>query len=108
MLLETDKDIAIVVNRTWANLAPVRLILRDRRDELGGSDSGHMIIARIRDGGDPLGLWIDNSGQREANPEIPLKVLFIPWNQVFMIAISEGSVSEWKKHQRIGAVSDLT
>lgn len=93
MQIPKNSSAAIVVERDWANLAGVRIFLRRYQDtpkEIKGSDTTHLILAKILDAEDRHGLWVELCADKTAAepPAKPL-TLMIPWSKITTIALTE-------------------
>ena len=95
MRIPKNASAVIVVDRNWANLAGIRVFLRRYETpskEIGGTDSSHLIRARILDSEDNRGLWIELfTDQHRKDPTTKRLSLMIPWNNVIALVLSE----EW-------------
>ena len=92
MKIDKKTNVAVVVNRHWANLQGVRTFLRHYQDpekEIRGSDESHVIFADVLDSEDSKGLWIElYTDQHRKDSTAKSLPLFIPWGQVLCIAIA--------------------
>jgi hypothetical protein len=92
MKIEKGANIAVVVNRSWANLWGVRVFLRQNETperEVRGDDS-HLVFAKLLDSEDPNGLWVElNTDRQKKDPTVKLASFFIPWSQVLTIVVTE-------------------
>jgi len=92
MKIEKGANIAVVVNRSWANLWGVRVFLRQNETperEVRGDDS-HLVFAKLLDSEDPNGLWVElNTERQKKDPTVKLASFFIPWSQVLTIVVTE-------------------
>ena len=93
MKIDKGTNVAVVVNRHWANLQGVRTFLRHYQDpgkETRGSDESHVIFADVLDSDDSKGLWIELYTDQYRNDSTAKRLpLFIPWGQVLCIVIAE-------------------
>lgn len=93
MKIEKGTNVAVVVNRNWANLHGVRMFLRHYQDpgkEIRATDESHVIFADVIDSEDRKGLWIElYTAQHRKDPTVKSFPLFIPWSQVLSIVIAE-------------------
>ena len=106
MQIEKNTSVAVVVNRSWANLYGVRAFLRDGREISQNNDGSHMIFAKVLDSRDEHGLWITNAGQEEENPNVKVKGVMIPWNQILTIVLQQQLSPElWSEADKMGFVS---
>lgn len=106
MQIEKNTNVAVVVNKSWANLYGVRALLRDGRTLSENSDASHMIFARVLDSRDEHGLWITNTGQQEGDPNVKVKAIMIPWSQILTIVIHQNLSPElWAEAEKMGFVS---
>ncbi|MGE5818335.1 MAG: hypothetical protein ACM37Z_09955 [Deltaproteobacteria bacterium] len=82
-------NVAVVVNRHWANLQGVRMFLRPER-EIEGRDESHVVFARMLDSEDDHGLWIElNTAKHEQDPAVKRFQFLIPWSQVISVVVAE-------------------
>jgi hypothetical protein len=92
MKIDKGANIAVVVNRSWANLWGVRVFLRQNETperEIRGDDS-HLVFAKLLDSEDPNGVWVElNTDRHEKDPTVKLASFFIPWSQVLTIVVTE-------------------
>jgi hypothetical protein len=92
MKIDKGATIAVVVNRSWANLWGVRIFLRQNETperEARGDDS-HLVFAKMLDSEDPNGLWVElNTGRHKKDPTATSASFFIPWSQVLAIVVTE-------------------
>ncbi len=93
MRIEKGTSIALVVRREWANLAGVRVFLRQGESppgkEVGGSDDSHIISAAVVDSDDPHGLWIElNTDLHEKDPTVKRYPFLVPWENILTIVLS--------------------
>ena len=110
MKIDKGTNVAVVVNRHWANLQGVRMFLRHYQDperEIRGSDESHVMFADVLDSEDPKGLWIElYTDQHRKDPDVKRLPLFIPWGQVLSILIAEEfSPAIREEARQIGFVS---
>jgi hypothetical protein len=92
MKIPQNSSAAIVVERDWANLAGVRLFLRKYQEpakEVKGSDSTHLLLAKIVDAEDRHGLWVELCSDKAAALQGKPLTLMIPWNKITAIALTE-------------------
>ncbi|MBI2817458.1 MAG: hypothetical protein HYX72_11015 [Acidobacteria bacterium] len=93
MVISKNSSAAIVVDRDWANLAGVRIFLRRYQDpskEVKGSDTSHLILAKILESEDRHGLWVEMRADKVPADQVskPL-TLMIPWTKITAIALTE-------------------
>jgi hypothetical protein len=110
MKIDKGTNVAVVVNRHWANLQGVRMFLRHYQDperEIRGSDESHVIFADVLDSEDSKGLWIElHTDQHRKDSTVKRLPLFIPWGQVLSIVIAEEfSPAIREEARKIGFVS---
>jgi len=106
MEIKKDTSIAVVVNKTWANLYGVRMFLRDGNEIKGSHDTSHIVLGRVLNSTDPYGLWITNTGQREADPAVKIKGIMIPWNQILTVVLQQKFSPElWAEAKKMGFVT---
>ena len=106
MQIEKNTSVAVVVNKSWANLYGVRAFLRDGREINDKGDASHMILANVLDSRDEHGLWITNTGQEEENPNVKVKGIMIPWNQILTVVLQQKLSPElWSEADKMGFVS---
>ena len=83
MKIDKGTNVAVVVNRHWANLQGVRRLLRHYQDsgkEIRGSAESHIIFADVLDSEDSKGLWIElYTDQYRKDSTAKRLPLFIPW-----------------------------
>jgi hypothetical protein len=93
MKIDKGTNVAVLVNRHWANLQGVRTFLRHYQDsgkEIRGSDESHIIFADVLDSEDSKGLWIElYTDQYRKDSTAKRLPLFIAWGQVLCIVIAE-------------------
>lgn len=93
MNIPKNSSAAVVVDRDWANLAGVRIFLRRYQDpskEVKGSDTSHLIMAKILDSEDRHGLWVELTAAKLApDPTAKPFTLMIPWAKITAIALTE-------------------
>src|SRR5690242_19959897 len=93
MQIDKNAGIAVIVNRTWANLHGVRMFLRHDQNperEIRGVDESHIIFGKVLDVEDSRGVWIslpsDKQGQDSAAERFSL---LVPWSQVLGIVVAD-------------------
>ena len=73
MKIDKGANVAVVVNRSWANLWGVRVFLRQNETperEVRGDDS-HLVFAKLLDSEDPNGLWVElNTDRHKKDPTV--------------------------------------
>lgn len=106
MELRQNTSVAVIVKRGWVNSGGVRMFVCERQEIPKQSDS-HVILARVSDGGDERGLWVElNRGQREADPSVRLMGIMIPWSEVLGVVIHEDlSPKAWASARELGFVT---
>ncbi len=92
MQIDKDASVAVVVQRTWANLHGVKMFLRPNENpqlEIRGVDDSHIIFATILDSEDARGLWIELTGNQQKPDSVtePFSLL-IPWSQVLTVVVA--------------------
>ena len=110
MNIDKGTNVAVVVNRHWANLQGVRMFLRHYQDperEIRGTDESHVIFADVLDSENSKGLWIElYTDQQRKDSTVKRLPLFIPWNQILSIVIvKEFSPAIREEARQIGFVS---
>jgi len=96
MNIDKGANVAVVVNRTWANLHGVKMFLRqgeDPQSDIRGVDESHILFARGLDAEDPRGVWIEvnvdmNADRHEVDLASGLVKMLIPWSQVLAIVVA--------------------
>lgn len=92
MQIDKGANIAVIVERTWANLHGVKMFLRPRENpqtEIRGVDESQIIFAKVLDGDDARGVWIEviaNSQKQESAED--RFTLLIPWSHVLTIVVA--------------------
>jgi hypothetical protein len=89
MHVEKRTSAAIVVSHHWANLVGVRAFLRQKDDphrEIRAQDDSHVILAKIVDSEDPVGLWIEIEWRKQ-DGNLEKRTFLIPWREVLTIVI---------------------
>ncbi|MGB6944370.1 MAG: hypothetical protein WBE37_18355 [Bryobacteraceae bacterium] len=94
MQIPKGKAVAVIVRRDWANLAAVRIFLRQGETppgkQIGGSDDSHIIFTDVLDADDPKGLWIElNTERHKDDPSVERFPFLVPWAYVLAVVISE-------------------
>jgi len=93
MFLQKGTYVAVVVNRTWANLHGVKLFLRHEagiQQDIRGVDESHVIFARALESEEAAGVWIDVQAEEHGDDiELDHVKMLIPWSQVLTIVVSE-------------------
>lgn len=112
MQIEKGTSVAVVVNRDWANLRGVRLFLRQNQSpdqEIGGDDVSHIIFAKVLDGDDSRGLWVElNTDQHLTNQSVKRQSFLIPWNEVLTIVLAEKfSPAIWEEAKKTGFTAEI-
>jgi hypothetical protein len=105
--MKIEGSIALVVQRSWANLRSVRLIIREGREIKEGDDS-HIIFARVLDSSDSHGLWVElNTEKHKQDPSVKLLSVMIPWSVILMIGVSKEFAPDlWKEAGRAGFITE--
>ncbi len=102
MQIARGTNVAVVVNRDWANLQGVRLFLRQTQAparEIRGVDESHIVFAKVLDADDSKGLWIDLDPERHR--------LLVPWVQILAVVVAEEFSPEIREAARkIGFVPE--
>ena len=85
---------ALIVRREWANLACVRIFLRQNEippgKQVGGSDDSHIIFTAVLDADDSRGIWIElNAEKHKDDPSVDRFPFLVPWAYVLAVVISE-------------------
>ena len=92
MQIEKGANMAVIVERTWANLHGVKMFLRPQENsqtEIRGVDESHIIFGKVLDGDDARGVWIEvvaNSQKQESTEE--RFILLVPWSRVLSIVVA--------------------
>lgn len=93
MKIDKGASVAVIVRRSWANLAGVRVFLRHNANperEIRGSDDSHIITAKMLDSEDPNGLWVELSTEKQRkDPGEKKASFFIPWSEVLTVVVGE-------------------
>jgi len=90
--IEKGANMAVIVERTWANLHGVKMFLRPQENsqtEIRGVDESHIIFGKVLDGDDARGVWIEvvaNSQKQESTEE--RFILLVPWSRVLSIVVA--------------------
>lgn len=91
--LDKNASIAVVVNRTWANLHGVKMFLRPHENpqtEIRGVDDSHIVFATVLDSDDARGLWIELSADRKKPDSAAERFsLLVPWSQVLTVVVAD-------------------
>src|ERR1700675_3075744 len=105
--MKIEGSIVLVVQRSWANLQGVRLIIREGKEIKPGDDS-HVINARVLNSEDPHGLWVElNTEKHRQDPSVELLSIMIPWNVILMIGIEkEFAPHLWKEARKAGFITE--
>lgn len=91
MRIDEHSSVAVIVKRSWANLHGVRMFLyENRHEEVRGVDESHILFAKVVDGEDAAGLWIEVHTDKDTEDRSldPIKML-IPWSEVLTIVVAE-------------------
>lgn len=93
MQIDKNASIAVIVNRTWANLHGVRMFLRQHENpqaEIRGVDESHILFGTVLDADDARGVWIELTADRQ-KPDSALErfSLLVPWSQILSIVVAE-------------------
>ena len=92
MQIEKGANMAVIVERTWANLHGVKMFLRPQENsqtEIRGVDESHIIFGKVLDGDDARGVWIEvvaNSQKQESTEE--RFIFLVPWSRVLSIVVA--------------------
>lgn len=109
MRLKQNTMTAVVVRRSWANLEPIRTLLRERLTDSSfdhipdhspdrashgtpdeNSDDSCTILARVVDDTHERGLWIELDTEKELkNATAERPVLMIPWREVLAVVVAQ-------------------
>jgi hypothetical protein len=111
MRIEKGTSVAVVINRSWANLHGVRGFLRQNQTpqlEIRGTDETHIVFAKVLDAEDTKGLWIElNSDKHKDDPSTKRFSLLVPWNQILTIVVGEEFSPEiWEEAKKVGFTSE--
>ena len=92
MQIDKGANVAVAVNRSWANLHGVKMFLRrdEAQTDIRGVDESHILFAKVLDAADSIGVWIEI--QTEKRGEAPASDgvrMLIPWSQVLTIVVAE-------------------
>jgi hypothetical protein len=107
MQIDKGASVAVVVNRTWANLHGVKMFLRlhdHPLTEIRGVDESHILFATVLDSDDVRGIWIEpNSDKQNQDSAGERFKLLIPWSQVLTVVIADSfSPAIHQEARRIG------
>lgn len=106
MNIKENTSVAVVVNKSWANLYGVRVFLREGREIKESQDESHIIFATVLDPNDAMGLWITNTKQHEADPNTRVKRILIPWHVIQTVVVRQDISPElWAEANKMGFVS---
>ncbi len=93
MQVSKGANVAVVINRVWANLHGVRMFLRrgeNPQKEIRGVDGSHVIFAKVIDAEDSRGIWIElPSDKPKDNAPAEALSLLIPWPQVLTLVLAD-------------------
>jgi len=93
MRIEKGASVAVVVNRTWANLHGVKMFLRQDEGphtEFRGVDESHILFATVLDAEDTRGVWIEvRRGKPAEDTAVEQFSLLIPWSQVLTLVVGK-------------------
>jgi hypothetical protein len=91
--IDKNSSIAVVVNRTWANLHGVKMFLRPHENpqaELRGVDESHILFATVLDSDDIRGLWIEPAADKKNQVSAVERFsIMVPWSQVLTIVVTD-------------------
>jgi hypothetical protein len=92
MQIDTGSNIAVIVKRQWANLHGVKMFLRPHENsqtETRGVDESHIIFAKVLDGDDARGVWIEVMAEKQEQDSTEERsTLLVPWGQVLTIVVA--------------------
>lgn len=93
MQIDKGASVAVVVNRTWANLHGVKMFLRQGKSsqtDIRGVDESHILFAKVLNAQDPAGVWIEvDADEHGEDSGLDRVKMLIPWSQVLTIVIAE-------------------
>jgi hypothetical protein len=112
MTIDKGANVAVVVNRTWANLHGVKMFLRPQegsQSDIRGVDESHVLFAKVLDGEEANGLWIEVHTGKDAGDSAAERVsMLIPWRQVLTIVVAQQfSPSIRQEARRIGFTGEM-
>ena len=107
MTIKKGTTVAVIVNRHWANLAGIRMFLRQGHEpnrQIRGTDESHVVIAEVLDSNDPHGFWIElNSEKHKKDPSVKRFSFLVPWGSILGIVLTEKFSPEiWKEVKKLG------
>ena len=104
MQIAKGAAVAVVVNRTWANLHGVKMFLRPHENpqaEIRGVDESHILFATVLDSDDTGGLWIELTTDKQRPDSAAERFsLLVPWSQVLTIVVGEQFSSAIRQEAR--------
>jgi hypothetical protein len=105
--MKIEGSIVLVVQRSWANLRGVRLIVRDGK-EIREGDNSHVIFANVLDSSDSHGLWVElNTEKHQQDASVKLLSVMIPWDVILMVGVSkEFAPHLWKEARKAGFIPE--
>jgi hypothetical protein len=105
--MKIEGSIVLVVQRSWANLRGVRLVIREGK-EINEGDDSHVILARVLESEDSHGLWVElNTEKHKQDPSVKLLSVMIPWTVILMVGISkEFAPHLWKEARKAGFITE--
>ena len=93
MRIDKGASVAVVVNRTWANLHGVKMFLRQDegpQTEFRGVDESHILFSTVLDAEDTRGVWIEvRRGKLTEDTAVEQFSLLIPWSQVLTLVVGK-------------------
>ncbi len=112
MKLDKGASVAVVVNRTWANLHGVKMFLRSQESsqaDIRGVDESHVLFAKVLDAEQAAGLWIEvHPGKDTQDSALEPVSMLIPWLQVLTIVVAQQfSPSTRQEARRIGFTGEM-
>jgi hypothetical protein len=112
MKIDKGANVAVVVNRTWANLHGVKMFLRPQEGtqvDIRGVDESHVLFAKVLETDDAAGVWIEvHTGKDTEGSPADRITMLIPWSQMLTIVLAQQfSPAIRQEARRIGFTGEM-